>query len=127
MVPVIVPAAAVAANAPPSFRARKSATGADVNGKPTSQPLTAGPQRRPARLAVPISVGVRTSFRTRVSTLLWECATTAGSRLLPPGRNSARRRRRRAPDPARALVDLERHDRRSHEQRTGDRECGAVS
>ena len=73
-VPAIVPAAAVAAKAGPWLSVRKSATGAEVKGKPTSQPPTAGPKRRPARLAMPISAGVRTSFRMSVST------TTSGAR-----------------------------------------------
>src|SRR5438093_13004433 len=64
----MVPAAAVAANDVPWLSARKNAIGADVNGRPTSQPLTAGPQRRPARLAAPIKAGVRTSLRAKVST-----------------------------------------------------------
>src|SRR5438128_596856 len=63
----MVPAAAVAANDVPWLSARKNAIGADVNGSPTSHPLTAGPQRRPARLAAPISAGVRTSLRAKVS------------------------------------------------------------
>jgi hypothetical protein len=45
---------------------RKSATGPEVKGNPTSQPPTAGPQRRPARVAAPISAGVTMSFRTRL-------------------------------------------------------------
>jgi len=36
--------------------------GPDVNGMPTSQPLIAWPQRRPARLAVAMRTGVRTSL-----------------------------------------------------------------
>src|SRR5687768_8080673 len=64
----MVPAAAAPANGRPWFSARNNAIGADVSGNPTSHPLTAGPQRRPARLAAPINVGVRTSFRTSVST-----------------------------------------------------------
>src|SRR6185295_3097770 len=42
-VPAIVPAAAVAAKAGPWLSVRKRATGAEVKGKPTSQPPTAGP------------------------------------------------------------------------------------
>lgn len=38
----------------------------EVSGSPTIQPLTAGPQRRPARLAVPIIRGARISFRVRI-------------------------------------------------------------
>jgi hypothetical protein len=64
----MVPAATDAAKDVPSLRARKKVTGAEVNGRPTSQPLTAGPQRRPARLAVPIRAGVSTSLKTNVST-----------------------------------------------------------
>src|SRR5262249_51411943 len=62
----MVPAAAAAANAAPCSRARINATGAEVRGSPTSQPLTAGPQRRPARLAARIRAGVRATWRTRV-------------------------------------------------------------
>src|SRR5262249_8144083 len=66
--PAIVRAAGAAEKAVPSLIARKNAMGADVNGNPTSQPLTAGPKRRPARLAAPIKAGVRTSLRTKLST-----------------------------------------------------------
>src|ERR671936_237506 len=44
----IDPAAADAANAVPCSNARKSETGPEVNGSPTSQPEIDGPQRRPA-------------------------------------------------------------------------------
>src|SRR5437773_4558578 len=63
----MMPTAAAAAKARPCSRARKKAIGAEVSGRPTSQPPTAGPQRRPARLAVPIRTGVVTSLRTRLS------------------------------------------------------------
>src|SRR2546422_9415494 len=63
----MMPTAAAAAKARPCSRARKKAIGAEVSGRPTSQPPTAGPQRRPARLAVPIRTGVATSLRTRLS------------------------------------------------------------
>jgi hypothetical protein len=46
---------------------RKGAIGPVVSGNPTSSPLTAGPQRRPARLTAPISTGVRMSFNVRLS------------------------------------------------------------
>src|SRR2546425_1440861 len=63
----MMPTAAAAAKARPCSRARKKAIGAEVSGRPTSQPPTAGPQRRPARLAVPIRTGVATSFRTKLA------------------------------------------------------------
>src|SRR5438067_7872252 len=62
------PTAAPAANDTPWSRARKNATGPDVSGNPTSQPLTPGPHRRPARLTAPIKVGVSTSLSARPST-----------------------------------------------------------
>ncbi len=67
MVPARVPTAAALANATPWLSARKKAIGPEVSGSPTSQPLTAGPQRRPVRLAAPISAGVSTNFRARLS------------------------------------------------------------
>src|SRR5262249_20682263 len=67
--PVIDPTAAAAANLMPASSARKNAIGPDVSGSPTSQPLTPGPQRRPARLTAPISAGVNTSLSARPSTV----------------------------------------------------------
>src|SRR5256885_14858620 len=63
----MMPTAAAAAKARPCSRARKKAIGAEVSGRPTSQPPTAGPQRRPPRLAVPIRTGVATSLRRKLS------------------------------------------------------------
>src|SRR5437762_11335497 len=63
----MIPTAAAAAKASPWSRARKNAMGAEVSGRPTSQPPTAGPQRRPARLAAPIRTGVATTLRRRLS------------------------------------------------------------
>src|SRR5439155_15661233 len=63
------PTAVPAANVTPWSRARKKTTGPDVSGNPTSQPLTPGPQRRPARLTAPISAGVSTSLSARPSTV----------------------------------------------------------
>jgi hypothetical protein len=63
----MMPTAAAAAKASPWSRARKNAIGAEVSGNPTNQPPTAGPQRRPARLAAPIRRGVTTSLRRRLS------------------------------------------------------------
>src|SRR5215813_3732165 len=62
------PMAAPAANNTPWSRARKNATGPDVSGNPTSQPLTPGPHLRPAMLTAPINVGVSTSLSARPST-----------------------------------------------------------
>src|SRR6266566_6810947 len=50
-VPAMMPSAAVEANLCPGLRAKKKATGADVNGTPSSQPPISGPHLRPARLA----------------------------------------------------------------------------
>ena len=50
-----------------AIRGGRVAALGEVKGSATSQPLTPGPQRRPARLAAPISVGVRMSLRARVS------------------------------------------------------------
>ncbi|MGH7357148.1 MAG: hypothetical protein ACRELS_21530 [Candidatus Rokuibacteriota bacterium] len=63
----MTPRAVAAANAVPWENARKNATGAEVNGNPTSQPPSDGPQRRPARLDAPTRSGVRTSFGIRLS------------------------------------------------------------
>src|SRR3712207_693645 len=63
-----MPTEAEAAKLAPWSSARKKAMGPEVNGMPTSHPPTAAPQRRPARLAAPIRVGVTTSFRIRLST-----------------------------------------------------------
>ena len=63
--PARVPSATCAANAGPCSRASRKVTGAEVSGSPTSQPLTAGPQRRPARLAAPMSAGARRILSTR--------------------------------------------------------------
>src|SRR5256714_13464877 len=63
----MMPTAAAAAKARPWSRARKNAMGAEVRGRPTSQPPTAGPQRRPATLAVPMRTGVATTLRRRLS------------------------------------------------------------
>ena len=71
-----MPAAAIAAKSRPRSRARKKAIGAEVKGRPTSQPPMAGPQRRPARLAPPISAGVRRSLRVRLSRRYLTGATT---------------------------------------------------
>ncbi|MDQ2806513.1 MAG: hypothetical protein M3Z04_06295 [Chloroflexota bacterium] len=60
--PSMMPTAACAANTWPCSSARNSTTGAEVSGSPTSQPLTSGPQRRPARLTPTINNGVSTSF-----------------------------------------------------------------
>ena len=46
--------------------AMKKAMGPEVSGRPTSQPPTAWPQRRLARLAVMIRIGVRISLRAKV-------------------------------------------------------------
>lgn len=40
--------------------------GPDVRGRPTNQPLTTGPQRRPARLTNPSIVGVKSSLNTNI-------------------------------------------------------------
>jgi hypothetical protein len=45
--------------------AMKKAIGPEVSGRPTSQPPTAWPQRRLARLAVMIRIGVSTSLRAK--------------------------------------------------------------
>src|SRR5215470_17535835 len=63
----MMPTAAVEAKARLWSRARKKAIGADVSGSPTSHPPTAGPQRRPARLAVPIKKGVAMTLRRKLS------------------------------------------------------------
>src|SRR5436305_13667154 len=63
----MMPTAAAAAKARPWSRARKKAIGAEVSGKPTIQPPTAGPQRRPARQAPPMSTRVTTPWRRRLS------------------------------------------------------------
>src|SRR5437016_11428165 len=76
MVPASIPMPAPAAKPAPWSSARKSATGPDVKGSPTSQPPTAGPQRRPARLAAPIRAGVTMSFSARVCT--WPALTSSG-------------------------------------------------
>jgi len=44
---------------------RKTDTGADVNGNPTSHPANSGPKRRPRIVALAMSVGERISFRKR--------------------------------------------------------------
>ena len=56
----------VAANAGPWLNARKSVMGPVVSGSATSQPLIECPQRRPARLAVPMSAGVTRSLSNRL-------------------------------------------------------------
>jgi hypothetical protein len=58
--------ATVLAKPGPWASARKKMTGPEVKGKATSQPLTVGPHRRPARLAVPMSKGVRISLSSRL-------------------------------------------------------------
>ena len=68
MVPARMPTDASAAKWTPGSRARKKAIGPDVSGIPTSQPLTAAPHRRPARLATPTSAGVTRSLRRNAST-----------------------------------------------------------
>src|SRR5258708_3541677 len=65
-IPSIVSCAARAAKVVPRPRARNNATGPDVRGRPTSQPLTAGPQRRPARLTNPSKAGVKSSLNASI-------------------------------------------------------------
>ena len=89
MIPIIMAWVAAEAKAFPCSRARKNATGAEVKGSPTSQPLTVGPQWRPAKLTPPMKAGTRTNLRTNVtqSTLINRIHTPACcSRLshLPP-------------------------------------------
>jgi hypothetical protein len=55
-----------AAKVVPELNARKKITGPDVSGNPTNQPLTAGPHLLPAKLAPPIMIGARMSFKTKV-------------------------------------------------------------
>ena len=69
-VPAIVPAAAVAANAGLVAQRQKERDGRGGRRESRRPALTAGPKRRPARLAMPISAGVRTSFRMSVSTTI---------------------------------------------------------
>src|SRR5882762_11276658 len=101
------PTAAAAANSTPCSSARMNAMGPDVSGNPTSHPLTPGPQRRPAMLTAPISVGVSTSFRVRPSTRSKRIArrSTSGrgaAAALGGGcSRSGRSRRARAPPAAR--------------------------
>src|SRR5579859_2245908 len=75
--------AAARANTWPWANARKNAMGPDVNGSPTSQPLTPGPQRRPARLTAPISAGVTISLSARrgeiISGQAWISAEECGA------------------------------------------------
>src|SRR5579863_1752703 len=66
IVPASDPVAASAAKAVPWSRARKKTTGPEVSGRPTNQPPTPSPQRRPAKVAAWISSGLKTSFKTRV-------------------------------------------------------------
>src|SRR5262249_17929930 len=67
--PAIAPVAAAAANSGPWLSARKRVIGAEFIGQPTNHPPTAGPKRRPARLAAPISAGVRTTLTRSVSNI----------------------------------------------------------
>src|SRR2546428_13983338 len=65
--PPIDPAAAAAAKLVPCSSARKSETGPDVNGRPTSHPLIDGPKRRPTSVATAMSAGVTTSLSARIN------------------------------------------------------------
>src|SRR5689334_15298203 len=67
MMPSMIAWAAAAANVVPCSSARNKTTGPEVSGRPTSQPLTAGPQRRPARLTAPISSGLTSSLKRKVA------------------------------------------------------------
>ncbi|MDR0826301.1 MAG: hypothetical protein LBN33_00245 [Desulfovibrio sp.] len=46
-------------------RARKTDIGPEVSGKPTSKPLTTGPQRLAVRVTMAIISGVRVSFKKK--------------------------------------------------------------
>src|SRR5581483_7085753 len=61
--PARLPKIAAAAKPVPWPSATKRITGPEVNGKPTNQPPTVSPQRRPARLAPRISSGVAHSLK----------------------------------------------------------------
>src|SRR5262245_16530317 len=61
------PEATAAAKPSPWSSARKKVTGPDVKGSPTSHPPTACPQRRPARLAAAMRIGVTTSLSAKLS------------------------------------------------------------
>lgn len=63
--PARMPCAAAAANAAPWSSASSSAMGPEVNGSPTSRPLTSGPQRRPTSEIAAISTGVRVRYTVR--------------------------------------------------------------
>jgi len=67
MIPIMIACDASEAKAFPCSKARKNATGPEVNGSPTSQPLTVGPQRRPARLTPPMNVGTKNNLRRKVT------------------------------------------------------------
>lgn len=70
IIPISIPCATRLANAVPCSSARNGVTGADVSGRPTSQPLTAGPNLRPATLMLPMSSGVRISLNRTMDMFL---------------------------------------------------------
>jgi len=63
------PIAAAAAKRSPCSAVRNTETGADVKGKPTSHPDTAGPKRRPRRVALAMSAGVTATLMRRIELL----------------------------------------------------------
>ena len=64
--PARLPIADPAANSNPNMYARMKEIGPVVSGSPTSSPFTAGPQRRPARVTVPIKKGVINNLKAAI-------------------------------------------------------------
>ncbi len=65
--PASVPIAACAAKVFPCSIARKMETGPEVNGRPATAPLTAGPHRLPIKVKPATNNGVRRSLSRRMS------------------------------------------------------------
>src|ERR1700730_11735324 len=67
--PATVAAAEAAPKAGPCSTVRKYVSGPEASGRPPSSPLAVGPQRRPTRVAPPITSGVPTTLYTRSEAL----------------------------------------------------------
>jgi hypothetical protein len=66
MIPIMIAFEAADAKAFPCSKARKKATGPEVNGRPMSQPPTIGLHLLLERLTRPMNIGTRSSLRRRI-------------------------------------------------------------
>jgi hypothetical protein len=81
-IPIMIAREVAEANTFPCSGAKKNKTGPEVNGNPTSQPLTVGPHFRPERLTRPMKVGTRSSLRRKVNQSMLINFDTRNSDLL---------------------------------------------